>query len=55
MMVKSTRMVPLTTSNLFQPTEDILMTIGIPSNLENFADKGKYSSHDFAWNMSAGA
>ena len=28
--------------------------VTIPNNLETFADKGKYSSPEFAWNMSVG-
>jgi aldose sugar dehydrogenase len=47
---------PDTTSNPLTPArgyfEDDMVTV--PANLETFADKGRYSSPEFAWNMSVG-
>ena len=47
---------PVTTSNPLPAARgyfnDNMVTI--PANLETFTDKGKYSSPEFAWNMSVG-
>jgi len=47
---------PVTTSNPLPAArgyfEDDMVTV--PANLETFADKGRYSSPEFAWNMSVG-
>ncbi len=47
---------PVTTSNPLPAArgyfEDDMVTV--PANLETFADKGSYSTPEFAWNMSVG-
>ena len=47
---------PVTTSNPLPATRGYFdgSMVTIPANLETFADKGKYSSPEFAWNMSVG-
>jgi glucose/arabinose dehydrogenase len=47
---------PVTTSNPLPAARGYFADdmVTVPANLETFADKGKYSSPEFAWNMSVG-
>jgi aldose sugar dehydrogenase len=47
---------PVTTSNPLPAARGYFdnNVVTIPANLETFADKGKYSSPEFTWNMSVG-